>query len=822
MKSFFSNIFLWILLVGAIALFLIGIYTWVVLDDLPSIEFLKDYRPPESSVVFDQNGQVVGRFFEERRTVISINKLPKYVLMAFLAAEDADFFNHKGIDYFGVIRAFFQELKHKTIGGRRVGGSTITQQTARTMFLSSRQTYARKLQEMVLTTKIEKALSKEQILHLYLNQIYFGNGAYGIEEASQTYFNKPANKLEIFEAAILASIPKSPNRINPLADTFRLKKRQEYVLSQMLRFGFITKEEEEKAKKMDLSKSVSKKNKGNEAYYFLESIKKDLLPLLGEDKINNLGIRVYSTLDLNYQKIAEKSFEKGILELDKKQGFRGPLLRLENDKNKLLEDFLEKYKKSFSEKEINKVWDLSYLNKENIIKEKSLQDAIKWQPMRSGIILGARVKKIDEAKNSAVVDLGNFQMNLPFANMLFAKKYIKEGKRLWTEKVSQILKNGDIILVKILINKNKPEIFLEQEPKVNGALIAMDVSTGGVLALVGGVDFTKSSFNRATQAKRQPGSGLKPLIYALAIEKGLSTPATIITDTPRAFFDNDTQEFWRPRNHTGQYLGDITLSHCLKSSINICTITQLEQIGLESFLQLAKNVGLITPATPYQRNLTLALGSSENYPIQVANAFRVLANQGRYSPSYMIKKVLLNNGQTKFIHRPSSKEVLKPQTTFIITNILKGVIPNNLRATSLAQVKSDLAGKTGTTNDARSTWFIGYSPQVLACVYLGHDDNRSLGTNEWGASTALPIWADFMGQLPIHKEAHKFIEPEGIEWRFIDQATGKAVLFSDNNNLDPEATITKEAFLAGTAPNINDENPIKNIKEKTKADGFLP
>jgi penicillin-binding protein 1A len=801
MKKFIRIISITALVGGSLSLVSFGVIVWIALSDLPSIDALKNYQPPQSTVVYDRNSRVIGHFYDERRTVISLKDLPAYTKHAFIAAEDGEFFGHNGIDYWGLIRAIGLEIRYRTIGGRREGGSTITQQVARTMLLSSSQTYVRKIKEMVLAKRIEEALSKSEILHLYLNQIYFGNGAYGIEEAAQTYFFKPAKNLAIHEAAALASIPKSPNRINPFGDVERLKQRQHYVLDQMVKHEFIEQKEADKAKSSVILRDESESKDTSFAQYFLRSVKVELLAKISDEKIRRGGLKVYSSLDLSMQKKAEEILSDGLRVIDKRNGFRGPLYRPKENREFL--SALQKFKEKVFINNLSKIWDLSDISSKSIKDIKQVIDSIKITKIGPNKIVGALVISVDKAHQEILIDLGSMKVKMPYSHMDWI------GKKAPHE----VIRPNDIIMVK-LKKASDWQAYLEQKPEINGGLIALDVETGGVLAMVGGDDFQASPFNRITQAKRQPGSGIKPLIYALAIDKELATAATIITDAPKAFLDSGTGDFWKPRNHTNKYLGDITFRQCLTSSINTCTISLLEKMGIGTFLDLAQQVELSTPQTPYQRNLTLALGSSESFPINVANAMRILANQGQYGAYHMINSIKIG-GKKEIIPMPEYKQVLRPESAFIITNILQDVVRNADKYGYLSTVASSLAGKTGTTNNARSAWFFGYSPRkILALVYVGYDDNRSIGSNEWGSTTAFPIWARFMSSIGDHAEPLRFIPPANIEWRVIDRYSGKlAELVTTDQETN---TLITEAFISGTAPTEED------AKEPILDEAFAP
>lgn len=823
MKKIISP-WLFILVLVSVAFAGLGVIVLHSLSDLPSIDALKNYQPPQSTTVYDRNGEVVGRFFDERRTVISLESVPAHVKHAFIAAEDGDFFDHRGIDYFGLIRAILLEIKHRTIGGRRVGGSTITQQTARTMLLSSTQTYGRKIKEMVLAQRIEKALTKDEILHLYLNQIYFGNGAHGIEEAALTYFSKSATKLTLYEAAALASIPKSPNRINPFGDAERLRGRQHYVLDQMVKHKFIDKKAADAAKAAPLFADVVDASSRQFAPYFLQAVRGELARHVEEEEIRKGGLKIHSTLDNAMQRAAEATLKEGLRRIDKRYGYRGPSLRVAKDRVLQLQAHLDTYRKrAFVADNVDKVWDLTRLNESSIKSGfNAVVDKIRLTKISDGKILGARVISVDERGQKVILDLGSQKAIMSLATMAWAMLPVKSPKAK-SKKISDIISPNDIIVVKITGTNKNLQAHLEQEPSIDGGLVALDVETGGILAMVGGYDFERSSFNRIIQAKRQPGSGIKPLIYGLALDKEVITAASIITDAPRAFFDPGTGEYWRPRNHTRKFLGDITVRRCLRSSINICTITLLERLGIDTFLGFAKDIGLNTDVTPFPRNLTIALGSAESYPVDVANAMRIFPNLGMYSPYHMIGAVGHASGVREAVYVPDERFVMRPEAAFITTQILRGVISETDRATYMANVKSENAGKTGTTNDVRSAWFFGYTPKIIALVYVGYDDNRSIGSSEWGTTTAFPIWAQFMNTIAQPNDDSRFGEPANLDWRYVDQASGRVKDFVDVEE-NPELVVVKEAFIAGTAPALSedDDDNVKSIANIKDDAAFAP
>lgn len=795
MSKFVKIILYWSVLLGLGIASIFAITSYFVFKDMPSIESLQNYKPPQSTQVFDRNGHLIGRFYDEKRTLIDINKLPAYVPLAFIAAEDADFFEHKGIDINGLFRAIVLEIKYRLIGGRRVGGSTITQQAARTMLLSSNKSYVRKLKEMILAIKIEKSLSKEQILSIYLNQIYFGNGAYGIEEASKTYFSKPAKKLEIFEAAFLASIPKSPNNINPFGNIVRLKERQRYVLAQMQKNGIITEEEKEKAEAMPMFSSAGHENFNEQSsQYFLRSIKNQLLPTIDDEVLRRGGIKVFSTLDLSMQKLAEQSLRNGLEALDKKMGYRGPLFRASDaEQKKLFLEKVEEFRKKVFTSSKDKIWSLCGVKGNDL--DSSIEHTKILEP-KSGLNVCAIISYVNDKSSSITADLGTKKiiLNESQLNWAFSPK---------KNKVSSIFKEGDIILIRLFKDSDALHANLEQKPEINGGFVTLDVKTGDVLAMVGGYDFEDSQYNRITQAKRQIGSTIKPFIYALAIDKDLVTPASIITDAPKAYLNPSTNEVWKPKNHYNKFLGDVTLRKCLTMSINICTLEILQKVGIGEFLSFAKAIELSGEKTPFPRNLTIGLGSAESYPINVANAFRIFPNLGEYSPYRMLTKVKFADGKIEKFKKGEKKEVIGPEASFITTWILKDVISKKRKEKFLNQVKCDAAGKTGTNNGPTTTWYYGFTPNYVSLVYVGFDDNRIIGKDAWGINTAFPIWSDFNNKLLQNQTEDKFTVPEGLASRYINQKSGKVEKSLEESN--EENLIVLDYFKAYNAPELSDD-----------------
>lgn len=777
---------------------------------LPRIEQLADYQPPQVSKVFDRNGLLIAEFFTEKRTVVPMEQIPPQVKHAFLAAEDADFYRHNGIDYGGLTRAILTEIKHAFIGGRRVGGSTITQQAARTLLLSRERTYTRKLKEIMLARKIEESLSKDEILGLYLNQIYFGNGVYGIEEAARFYYGCHARNLTLGQAAALASVPKSPNRINPRADKNRIIERRAYVLRQMVVHGFITVEQEQRALKEAIVGKPYVEQYLNQAPFYAETIRRKLVDMLGSDAVLHSGLSIYAAIDIKLQIQAQKSVRAGLRQIDKRHGYRGPLLHLKAEDGQKLSSLLSEKKATLFSSNQNKMWDLRRLSQqyqaEGLIKAATSIPVI---PFEKGVAAVVLVRKVDDVNHEVIVDLGPRTAKLPFSRMKWARRFNPAEATRTPYLPSDVVQNGDLIEVRVVEVGQNTIVQLEQTPLVEGALVAIEPDSHDVVAIVGGYDFNNSQFNRATQAKRQPGSTFKPFIYAAAIDKEIVTASTLITDAPKIYLDTNDSA-WRPNNNTREYLGDITVRTCLLKSVNTCSISLLESLGVSPVLDLAKNVQINTDNTPFPRNLTIALGSADVVPIDFVNAFSIFPNLGSYAAPVIIKKVVAPNGEILFEATNPKTQVLRPQSAFVVSNILKGYITPSVKQ-HLGSVLPVLAGKTGTSNEWRNAWFVGFSPDLVAGVYVGFDDNRSLGRGEFGIRVAMPIWGQFMrGALENHP-FEDFEQPPGIVWREVNKNTGLMVSaqataqFFGDDFMEPRPRVISEAnimeaFIEGSEP----------------------
>lgn len=747
-----------------------------ILNGLPRLDQVEDYQPYQVSRLYDVNHQLIGEFYVEKRTLIAIKSLPPLVRNAFLAAEDADFYRHQGIDYFGIARAILNEVKYQFVGGQRLGGSTITQQTAKTMLLGRQRTYTRKIKEFIMAKRIEDALTKDEILNLYLNQIYFGNGAYGLEEAAMTYYGVSAKNLTLCQAASLASVPKSPNKINPIKDPERVRQRRDYVLDQMVSHKFITEAVAHKARAEPIVVHPKTHPYLNSAPYFAEEVRQFMIEKFGEEALYKQGFQIHSGIQGSIQIAANEALRWGLRVIDKRHGYRGPIARFPSEDAKQAVERIEKVRH-----------------------------------LRVDTIVMGVVENVSAATQRASVLVANGKKGfLPLSKVLWARPYNPNGYTLPPKEISALFKVGDIIWVRVdSIKESGIELSLEQRPIVEGALVAIHPQSHRIVAMVGGYDFAASNYNRATQARRQPGSSFKPFVYTAALEDGLVTPATLINDAPKVYGS------WKPKNADGKFRGKITLRQCLISSVNMCSIDLLERTGVSSVLDLAERAGEITENNSMPKDLTLALGSGEVTPLLHVNAFTLYPNAGLLAKPVLVDKIFDQRGNLLFQARVEESEVVKPATAYVMTNMMRGMMAGaGRRITGLTDA---LAGKTGTTNEYRSAWFLGFSQDLTAGVYVGFDDNRSLGVAEYGARTALPIWGRFMGNALKVMPAREFIQPEGIVWRLIDQQTGE--LAKSNQTYDPEALASVrdeseslsddpiqhksailEAFIAGTEP----------------------
>ncbi len=747
MNKFLRNIFILITSFILLSAILIISILWTYSNDLPDYKFLKNYKPPVSSKVYSGNGDLVADFSQEKRVFVPFNSIPKNVINAFLSAEDKNFFKHPGVDAKGVIRAVINNISNILSSKRLEGASTITQQVAKNFLLTNEVSLNRKIKEAILAFRIERALSKERILELYLNQIYLGSGAYGVAAASLEYFDKSIKDLNYSEAALLAALPKAPSRYNPYRDPDKAKFRRNLVLKNLLDNNYLTSEWHKKLIKEEIILKKNKKIYLEDAQYFIEDVRKSVIETLSYDKVYKQGFNINTPIDLNLQRIATKSLRDGLIAYDKRKGWRGPL--------------------------INKIYNSEW--KKDLEKYK-LENSTNWKL--------AIVKKIN--KFSAEIETED---NI--------KGVIEYQSISWTKKeFNKLLKPGDVIYVKNV----KENIFnLQQVPKVNGGIVVMDPFTGRVLALSGGFSFKQSEFNRATQAKRQPGSAFKPFVYALALENNF-TPTSLVLDAPLVLDQGDDLKMWKPENYGKKFYGPSTLRVGLEKSRNLMTVRIAQNLGVEKIVDFSKALRIYDNP---EELLSISLGSAETTLLKLTSAYSVFVNGGKLVEPILIDRIqdsegntIFNNDKRKCINcdqisyltndypeiKNNYTQIFSPETAFQMTSILEGVVQRGT-AKKLKDLNLNIAGKTGTTNKNTDTWFIGFTSNVLVGVYVGSDNPTPLGKYETGSKTALPIFKSFISDTVNKYDARPFKAAKGTVMMVVDPLTGQKAKFNSKNTI---------------------------------------
>jgi len=759
-SSFWSTILLVLVTLAVVALLGVAGYVFILMAKLPRVDRLADYKPPIVSQVFGDDGTLVGEFYLERRIVVPVNKMPRKLIQAFVSAEDANFYSHKGIDYLGIMRAAFKNILSMS---KKEGASTITQQVTKSMLLSPEKKFSRKIKEAILAKRMEERLSKDEILYLYLNQIYLGNGAYGVQAAAETYFGKNVEELNLAEMSMLAGLPKAPNAYSPIKHLDKARERQAYVLERMTREGYITAVEADHAKNTAIVLQPMKKVNNEQSAYFLEYIRIQLEHKYGEDQLYKGGLKIYTTMNAGMQRAAFDSLRKGLKEVDKRQGFRGP-------------------GKFLTETEVD-----PFCSK---VEEGIDSSLLKSGETYQGVIVGFIPEKGD-----VLVRVGERTGTMARKNMSWAGRIGMINHYGKPEKGSRDLSLGAVIEVSVLspeFNKQGAQFALDQTPEVQAALVSIDPRTGGIKAMVGGYDFRKSQFNRVMQAKRNAGSAFKPIIYAAALDKGLTT-ATIIEDAEVEYPDG-AGGTWKPQNYDHEFRGPVTMREALTYSINIVSVKIMEQIGAEYTAEYARKLGF-TSQIP--ANLALALGAASVSPFELTSAYAVFANNGVLMPSYYITKVTDTDGTLlQETPPPVPVPVIPPETAYVITNLMQSVVASGTghRASVIGR---PVAGKTGTTNGAKDAWFIGYIPQLVTGVWVGYDQERSLGSGGTGGQAAAPIWGDYMQKAIMSLPAEDFTAPENVSFVLINSRTGKLAR-------EGTAGAVMECFIKGTEPSSYD------------------
>ena len=796
------------------ALFVLGLLAFItgvglayyLIKDLPELDNIADYKPDIITKVYSDNGVQIGEFATEKREIIPISKVPKQLIQAFVAAEDDRFFEHEGIDFISILRAFIINVR---AGGVVQGGSTITQQVAKSLLTSDR-TFKRKFKEAVLANRIEKSFSKNDILFLYLNQIYLGHGAYGVQAAAQSYFHKDVNDLTLAEITILAGLPQAPSKYSPARNPEKARERRSYVLDRMVAEGYINIVEATDAMNAPIEVFPLTDINLEEAPYFTEHIRRYLEEKYGADRLYKEGLTVLTTLNTDMQKAAQAAVRKNLLELDRRQGYRGPIRHVEEAEiETLLSSLSEKFEK---------------------------------EPVKEGEVYEGVVTEVNDKEKFVDVKISTqTRGRIPLADMSWARRPDTEVDFLdgMIKSPSQALSAGDLILVKVggaVEHEERLAFSLHQDPKAQAAIMAIEPKNGFVRTMVGGYDFEKSKFNRAIQSRRQPGSAFKPIIYAAALDAGY-TPASIIHDSPIIYKGDEDDFAWKPKNYEDRFYGPTTLRTALTNSRNVVSIKIVQDLGLDYIIEYARRMGV---RSHLDRDLSLSLGSSGLSLMEVASAFSIFPAGGKRQEPVFITKIMDRNGNVLEEHMPDSspsdsplsQEVpaqpegtkvadaeldaeaiedikivelpesllnlppeyaITPQTAYIMTNLLQGVVQHGTgwRAKAL---KRPVGGKTGTTNDLYDAWFVGFTPDLVTASWVGFDQEAPLGKNETGSRAAAPIFVDFMKEVYEERPVETFPIPEGIVFAKIDARTG--LLASPGQ----EEGVIFEAFAEGTAP----------------------
>lgn len=706
-------------------------------EDLPKISKLSDYHPPVITTVYSDDNRKIGEFFKERRIVVSLAQMPRMLLEAFIAAEDSRFYKHKGVDFRSIFRAMFKNLE---AGSIVQGGSTITQQVTKSFFLTPEKSYSRKIKEAILAYRIDKSFTKEEVLFLYLNQIYLGHGAYGVEAAAGNYFGKSVTELNLAECAILAGLPQAPSRYSPFRHQEKAKQRQIYVLNRMVEEGFISSQEATEAYNTPLDIKPRKNWYIEEVPYYAEYVRQYIQNTYGADILYNQGLQVYTAVNIEMQKIGQAQIDQELRNLDKRQGYRGPIKRLARAE---IETFFKELKTE--------------------------PDTPDESP--NGVVTGV-VVSVDDSEKMVRVRMVNATGAIALADMRWARKPnpdVSSGEAP-VRQPGEPLAVGDVILVSVKGAAGEGGLVplsLEQTPAVQGALMCIEAQTGHVKTMVGGRDFRDNQFNRAIQSRRQPGSAFKPIIYAAAMDKGF-TPASMIVDSPIFFKDRGNDVKWQPKNYEEKFNGPTLLRDALTKSRNIISIKLLQQIGVKYAIDYARKLGI---ESPLSQDLSIALGSSGVSLLELLSAYSVFTNQGYMVPPVFITKIVDRNGNVLELNSPTRKKVIEKSTAYIITSMLESVVKEGT-GWRAKELQRPVAGKTGTTNNLNDAWFIGYTPGYVAGAWVGFDGEASLGKGETGGRAASPIWIGFMKQVLADKPVELFEVPEGVVYSKIDSESG--------------------------------------------------
>ena len=757
------SIFITTLLIGFIGILAIY-YTFT--DELPDVRVLKSFEPSTVTLMYSDQDQLIAELYLEKRIVVPLNKIPTQLKQAALAVEDANFYRHMGIDLKAVFRAFLTNMK----AGRVVeGGSTITQQLSKTLFLTRERSLARKIKEAILSIRMELIFTKDEILEMYLNQIYYGHGSYGVEAAARTYFGKSVQNLSLDEVAIIAGLPKSPNNYSPYRNPKRARSRRNHVIRRMAQEGFIKSNEAKQAMKKPFTLGEVT-NMLNRAPYFVEYIRKQLMTMYGRNKVYKSGLKVYTTLNIEKQILAQEATKKNLLIADKRYGYRGPLGTMD-------------------------------ISLPEIVLQESLSEINNFTEgihPKTGTNIKGLVKSVNKEYLTVLTGQGEGIIELKDMDWAREPNIKVDGRWARIHRVDKNFYPGDKILVKVLGIYESGSLWslsLEQEPEVESALISLEPHTGHIKALIGGYDFSKSQFNRAIQAVRQPGSVFKPIVYATAISKGFS-PASIIIDSPIIFKEKDHDfDKWKPVNFEKKFYGPTPLRKALAKSRNIITVKLLQKIGTRSVIQMAKNLGI---NSHLENNLSIGLGSSGVTLKELVSAYSAFANRGIRVEPQGIRYVENRNGKILYKNSQKITQPITSGTAQIITSLLQSVVQEGT-AKKVRSLNRPTAGKTGTTNNYIDAWFMGFTPKLITGVWVGKDNVEPLGRNETGSRTAIPIWLDYMKGALINTPIQNFPVSSETVFAKINPQTGSLAKHDDSKGFF-------ELFLKDKIPNSQDHH----------------
>lgn len=831
---------------GALAIYVL------LIRDLPDFRTLGDYRPPVVSEVFDREGRLVGEFYTQKRRIVPIDEIPRHVQLSFVAAEDGSFFEHEGIDYASIVRAAIANFRQ---GGIAQGASTITQQMVKSLLLSPERTYERKMREMILARRIESKFSKDEILFLYLNQIYFGHGAWGIGQAARTYFGKAAQDLTVSEAALLAGLVQRPSAYDPLRNPESAENRRRYVLGRMRADGYI----DEPTYQAQLADPPELKSHPDEegieaSRYFTEEVRRYLFERLDPELVLNGGLQIETTLDVDLQKAAREAVRTGLIAHDRRRGYRGPLRRVAADE---------------IEAELLRLGEATDPETGELPFETPIE----------GVVLSVDA----EAQTARVGFAPNVFAEIPLEEVEWAREADLDSRPRSVRDIASVFRVGDVAqfmqlgepdaapspepeseqeqatsaggdaegdavddagerIAENTLEEPEPRVIdveLWQEPLAEGALLSIDNKSGDVLALIGGYDFGRSEFDRAVQAARQPGSAFKPFIYGAALTRGF-TPVSIVVDRPVVYTDPVSGFVWAPRNYGRRFYGPMTMRDALKKSINNATVHLFRDLGVRYVIDYARRLGI---QSPLSSDLSLALGSSSVTLLELTRAYAVYPSGGTRVVPRFIERVLDRDGQELLADAPlgpvpppvlkplraegevaeesypdseimPTQQLISPADAYLMSDLLRAVVTEGT-GQRLRRLGRTLAGKTGTTDNYTDAWFMGFSPELTTGVWVGHDDNQRLGWGETGARAALPIWGDFMKVALAPYPQRDFEVPENIEFQRVDRSSG---LIADANTQDAYF----QPFLAGTAPerSFSDQSTSEKSRQAAREDIF--